>query len=67
MRAPAIGVGARCPLAPTRRSARMKDNKEAPREGGSSSLAQRDASAETSERDLKPGQRRKGGQDVEAE
>jgi len=35
-----------------------------PEEGETSSLAQRDASGETDERDLKPGERRRGGQDV---
>ena len=33
-------------------------------EGGASTLSQRDASSEVSERDLKPGERRRGGQDA---
>jgi hypothetical protein len=33
-------------------------------EGGSSTLAQRDASSEVRETDLKPGERRRGGQDA---
>jgi len=33
-------------------------------EGGANSLAQRDASGEVTETDLKPGERRRGGEDV---
>jgi hypothetical protein len=46
----------------------MKDKTERPTNpGGASSLANLDASAQTSEKDLKPGERRRGGQDVEDE
>ena len=45
----------------------VEEKSERPLAKQPNSLAGMDASSEVNERDLKPGERRRGGQDVEAE